>query len=299
MKRNQHYLPRFYLKHFAMPSGRLWCYRRNTKRFISKIDNICCQRDLHETRSSDSRHPGDFVNQNYIENALSAKEARIADDYEFLLECCACRDFSSPHFQKSLNMISELPGFFIERQPYSIENYREVSKELAEDFAEGDSLSEEDLSLCRKQGYENELPAMIHHYIMQETIINSDEERLPVHRFSKALQALSFHVIEAPTAAQFISCSCPLCFTLEAHNYTKVRRALFPLSSKYCALFVKEGRFQQELTMATYNHVAAINQHLLLNAPLWTMAFSRNELPLAKAQTAYELTGCPAPPLCL
>lgn len=298
MKRNQHYLPKFYLKHFAMPNGRLWCYRRNAKRFMSNIDDICCQRDLHETKSSNPHRPNDFVNQNHIENALSEKETRIASDYEFLLECCACRDFSNPHFQKSLDTISQLPGFFIERQPYSIENYRKASKELAENFTIQGSLSEKDLLLCKKQGYENELPAMVHHFIMQETIINSDAEILPVHRFSKALRALSFYVIEAPPATQFISCSCPLYLILETSDYTKIHRALFPLSSKYCALFIKEKKSRQGLSMATYNRVAAINQQLLLNAPLWTTAFSRNELPLAKAQTFYELAGCPTSSFC-
>lgn len=294
MKRNQHYLPKFYLKHFAMPNGQLWCYRRNAKRFMSNIDDTCRQRDLHEARSSDSRRPNGFVNQNYIENALSEKENQLTGDYEFLLECCACRDFSSPHFQKALTTISQLPGFFIERQPYSIENYRKVSKELAENIIKKGSFSEGDLSLCKKQGYENELPAMIHHYIMQETIINSDEESLPVHQFSKALQALSFYVIEAPAAVQFITCSCPLCLSLKTHDYTKVQQVVFPLSSKYCAVFVREQEPRQKLYMVTRNHVATINQQLLLNAPLWTTAISRSELPLAKAQAAYELSGCPA-----
>lgn len=298
MKRKQHYLPKFYLKHFAMPNNQLWCYRRSANRFISNINDICRHGNLYETRSSSSHCPDKFVNPNYIENALSEKETGFADDYEYFLDCCACRDFSNPRFQKSLSTISQLPGFFIERQPYSIENYREMSNELANEFNNRGILSEDDLLLCKKQGYENELSAMIHHYIVQETIINSDKSNLPVHRFSKALQSLSLFVVETPVATQFISCSCPVCITLETNDYTKIRQAFFPLSNRYCAVFTKGESSWGGTSMATRSDVATINRQLLLGAPLWTTAFSRNEFPLAKAQIAYELSGCPTPSLC-
>lgn len=54
MTRKQHWVPQFYLRHFANSSGQLHAYNRGNGVFYrTKVGNVCSKRDLYEVRYSD------------------------------------------------------------------------------------------------------------------------------------------------------------------------------------------------------------------------------------------------------
>ena len=89
MTRKQHWVPQFYLRHFADSSGQLHAYSRQKSSFFrTNCENLCCMRDLYEVEHADTA--GDatdrFYAQNLIEVKLSEFENRIALLYDRFLE---------------------------------------------------------------------------------------------------------------------------------------------------------------------------------------------------------------------
>ena len=89
MTRKQHWVPRFYLRHFADSSGQLHAYSRQKGSFFrTNCENLCSMRDLYEVEHADAT--GDatdrFYAQNLIEVKLSELESRIAPLYDRFLE---------------------------------------------------------------------------------------------------------------------------------------------------------------------------------------------------------------------
>lgn len=75
MVKTQHYVPRFYLKHFSSKKNKIWVYDKQTKkRFPSSIENVACEGYFYDDAVLDkNKEKSQFLESYYseIENKVS------------------------------------------------------------------------------------------------------------------------------------------------------------------------------------------------------------------------------------
>ena len=135
MTRKQHWVPRFYLRHFADSSGQLHAYSRQKGSFFrTNCENICSMRDLYEVEHADAT--GDatdrFYAQNLIEVKLSELESRIAPLYDRFLERQKEDQCEDEGYSDGKAAVCELAANIIVRHPISMRVDKKWSRETAE-----------------------------------------------------------------------------------------------------------------------------------------------------------------------
>jgi hypothetical protein len=81
--KNQHYVPRFYLKLFAFEKTKIWVYDKSTKsQFISSILNIAADNYFYDDVELDKKHN----KEQYLENLYSEIEDKFAHNFNPILE---------------------------------------------------------------------------------------------------------------------------------------------------------------------------------------------------------------------
>lgn len=89
--KNQHYVPRFYLKSFTDDSGYLSVVRRDAGGlkpvFRTKPENVCAENYLYEVKRRVSNGDDGFIEKGVIEDALGKIENNLAPAYRTLLSC--------------------------------------------------------------------------------------------------------------------------------------------------------------------------------------------------------------------
>lgn len=90
MKKDQHYVPQFYLKSFCDESGKLtaFCPKQNEFKKIAP-NNICFEKNLYETPAKDCCNElGKYISCNDIENTFCKYENDYANLLKNLLNIC-------------------------------------------------------------------------------------------------------------------------------------------------------------------------------------------------------------------
>jgi len=80
MTRKQHWVPQFYLRHFADSSGQLHAYNKSNGAFYrTKVENVCSKRDLYEVKYSNIEANSDdkYYMQNFIEKSCLRMRVRF------------------------------------------------------------------------------------------------------------------------------------------------------------------------------------------------------------------------------
>lgn len=89
--KNQHYVPRFYLRSFTDDSGYLSVVRRDAGGlkpvFRTKPENVCAENYLYEVKRRVSNGDDGFIEKGVIEDALGKIENNLAPAYRTLLSC--------------------------------------------------------------------------------------------------------------------------------------------------------------------------------------------------------------------
>ena len=137
MTRKQHWVPRFYLRHFADSSGQLHAYSRQKGSFFrTNCENLCSMRDLYEVEHADAT--GDatdrFYAQNLIEVKLSELESRIAPLYDRFLERQKEDRCEDEGYSDGKAAVCELAANIIVRHPISMRVDKKWSRETAEEL---------------------------------------------------------------------------------------------------------------------------------------------------------------------
>lgn len=90
MTKNQHYVPRFYLKNFANSCKCLYAYNIKDKRIISTTpESICLENNLYETELKDANEKmGKYVIENDIENKFCKHEGNYNKLIEKIKSIC-------------------------------------------------------------------------------------------------------------------------------------------------------------------------------------------------------------------
>lgn len=134
--KNQHYVPRFYLKSFTDDSGYLSVVRRDAGGlkpvFRTKPENVCAENYLYEVRRRGSQGDDGFIEKGVIEDKLGKTESKLAPAYQSLLNCLDRGELLKN--KDGVDLVIELVAFLIARNPMWLNEVRGAacnrSKEL-------------------------------------------------------------------------------------------------------------------------------------------------------------------------
>lgn len=277
MTRNQHWLSRFYLKHFANPSGRLHVYRQESNSYFqAPPEKICGTRDLYEVRQSKEVDATEsFLAQNLIEKMLSEFESQLVPTYERLITCCKTGDFNGPEFQNGIRAICAFAANTIVRHPISIEPERTNATKLASVLKKELNLSDEEISMLKSAGWKEDYDALSELATLAVLLFSADEA-VSINRIYNSFLNKSICILEAPLGMKFISTSLPIFIIGQDDNSYEFDYAYIPLSDTYAVLFTTNHAAPNHIKL-DWTGLMRQNRLLLLNCLDWSVAFSSVE----------------------
>ncbi|MBP3883770.1 MAG: DUF4238 domain-containing protein [Olsenella sp.] len=281
--KRQHYVPRFYLRHFTNPDGMLHAYRRDTDNyFLSAPEGVCTEKHLYEVRrlgfDEESSSP-EFLH-NYIENQLACAESRLAPLYEQLISCCDNHEFKAESFHEGRLAACILAANLIVRHPRFLEGDRLGASELTKTFLDTNRLTDQELWMLEQIGIRDDLDIVSEIAIMQ-TLLFSGHPDVPFTRIYNAFADKKVTIIQAPVGMSFVTTSMPLDLIGIDENAYDFQIAYMPLSSKYAVLFSSDEHVAL-FDKASLEEAAQFNTALLANS-FWdtAMAQAKGSLEIA------------------
>lgn len=163
MTRKQHWVPRFYLRHFADSSGQLHAYNKSNGVFYrSKVEDVCSKRDLYEVKYSDIEADSDdkYYAQNLIEAKLSESESQISVSYSRLLQCCKDAALEGDAFRQGRQAVCKLASNLIVRHPATMLADRNRAREDSPMLLEDVVSTEEEKALLDWSGWNGDHKAL-------------------------------------------------------------------------------------------------------------------------------------------
>ena len=284
MTRKQHWVPQFYLRHFADSSGRLYAYSKSSGDFYrTKTENVCSKRDLYEVKHSDIKADSDdrYYAQNFIEARLSEDESRISVPYTQLLRCCRDATLEGDTFRRGRQAVCELASNLIVRHPVAMQGDRRKAREESSLLQVNGVLTEEDRALLDYSGWNGDHKALAE-LSVTATLLFSEDGSVPANRIYKAFLEKQFCVLEAPIGSGFITTSMPMFIIGPEDDSYVFDFAYMPLSSKHAALFTTDSSLESFYRL-NVPHIELMNRLLLLNCKHWDVALSRENDPLKHA----------------
>lgn len=284
MTRKQHWVPQFYLRHFADSSGRLYAYSKSSGDFYrTKTENVCSKRDLYEVKHSDIKADSDdrYYAQNFIEARLSEDESRISVPYTQLLRCCRDATLEGDTFRRGRQAVCELASNLIVRHPVAMQGDRRKAREESSLLQVNGVLTEEDRALLDYSGWNGDHKALAE-LSVTATLLFSEDGSVPANRIYKAFLEKQFCVLEAPIGSGFITTSMPMFIIGPEDDSYVFDFAYMPLSSKHAALFTTDSSLESFYRL-NVPHIELMNRLLLLNCRHWNVALSRENDPLKHA----------------
>ena len=284
MTRKQHWVPRFYLRHFADSSGQLHAYNKSSGVFYrTKVEDVCSKRDLYEVQYSDIEADSDdkYYAQNLIETKLSESESQISVSYSRLLQCCKDAILEGDAFRQGRQAVCKLASNLIVRHPATMLADRNRAREGSSMLLEDVVLTEEEKALLDLSGWNGDHKALAE-LSVSATLLFSEDGSVPANRIYEAFLEKRFCILEAPIGSEFVTTSMPMFIIGPEDDSYDFDFAYMPLSSKYAALFTGDsslGPFHR----LNFPHVELMNRLLLLNCKHWDVALSRGIDPLEHA----------------
>lgn len=281
MTRKQHWVPQFYLRHFADSSGQLYVYNKSNGVFYrTKVENVCSKRDLYEVQYSDIEADSDekYYAQNLIETKLSESESQISVSYSGLLQCCKDAILEGDAFRQGRQAVCKLASNLIVCHPATMladrNRAREDSSMLLEDFV----LTEEEKALLDWSGWNGDHKALAE-LSVSATLLFSEDGSVPVNRIYEAFLEKRFCILEAPIGSGFVTTSMPMFIIGPEDDSYDFDFVCMPLSSEYAALFIVDASLDSFYRLDFLN-TELLNRLLLLNCKHWDVALSRGNGPL-------------------
>ncbi len=271
--KKQHYVPRFYLRHFTNNDGKLHAYRRDTGRtFIARPEGVCAKNYLYEVGNGklDTEKESPELLCNYIEKQLAGAESKLAPLYEQFIACCDNRDFETESFHEGRLVACSLAANLIVRHPRLLERDRLSASELSKIFLATNKLTDHERWMLEQIGVGDRLDIVAEIAIMQ-TLLFSDHPDVPFTRIYNAFTNKKMSIIQAPAETSFITSSMPVYFLgIDEDNYD-FDLAYMPLSYRYAALFTGNKKDRQFIK-ATIEGAIQYNVALLDGNDVWDVA---------------------------
>ena len=284
MTRKQHWVPQFYLRHFANSSGQLHAYSRQKSSFFrTNCESLCCMRDLYEVKHADATDDATdrFYAQNLIEVKLSEFERRIAPLYDRFLERQKEGRREGDGYSDGKAAVCELAANIIVRHPISLRADKKCSRETAEELLRNVHLTPYELGLLDWSGWREDFQAVVE-LSAAATMLFSNDGNVPVNRIREAFLAKRFSILKAPVGLGFVTASMPMFIIGPEDDSYDFHLAYMPLSTEYAAVFSNRPLLPP-FARLDFSGTAYMNRLLLLNCEHWDVAISRGSDPLERA----------------
>lgn len=279
--KTQHFVPRFYLRHFTNSAGKLEAYRRDDDKFFPTIpDNVCAENYLYEVRH-DGFDKNPAVLHNYIEDQLAGAEGRLSIPYDQLIACCDNRAFQGKAFLDGRLSACILAANLLVRHPLILEDERKKAGAIAERVIAQGGITEQEQKALERVGLEDDLEGVAEIAIMQASLFSDDSE-IPFNRIYNALADKKMSIVEAPVGMGFITTSMPIDFVGTTEDSYEFTEAFMPLSSKYAAHFIDRAD-APDVRRASPKEAVRYNTALLARGALWSTAMASTKVALETA----------------
>lgn len=187
MTRKQHWVPRFYLRHFADSSGQLHAYSRQKGSFFrTNCENLCSMRDLYEVEHADAT--GDATDRFYAQNLIEVKLSELEPHraaLRSLLERQKEDQCEDEGYSDGKAAVCELAANIIVRHPISMRVDKKWSRETAEELLRNVHLTPYELGLLDWSDWRGDSQAVVE-LAAAATMLFSNDDIVPVNRIRKA-----------------------------------------------------------------------------------------------------------------
>lgn len=292
--KNQHYVPRFYLKSFIDDSGYLSVIRRDasglTRVFRSKPENVCAENYLYEVKRRETVGGDGFVEKGVIEDALGKNEDVLAPAYRSLLSYLDSGKM--PIGEECVDLIARLAfllAFLIVRNPKWLNEVRGSARFQSLRLLSSGFFSDEDISQMDVAGYGNEFEAIVELAYLDTALFRLDKGA-PLYDLLVLLLNMDCLFYIAPDGAEFVTTSLPVHVEWKNEGDEDPCGVYFPLSPRHAVVFrqrLKEDRYVSITRMAAIE-VDSFNRVLMNGDRLWEFLIARDRSKLERLIEEYQ-----------
>mgnify|MGYP000815685821 CR=1 FL=1 len=292
--KNQHYVPRFYLKSFTDGTGFLSAVRRDTgglnSVFRTKPENVCAENYLYEVRRREALGEDGFVEKGVIEDTLGKIENDLAPAYRSLLSYLDSQKL--PKGEECVELITRLAfllAFFIVRNPKWLNEVRGNSGAHSVDLLSSGFFSDEDILQMDFAGYGGEFEAIVELAYLDTALFRLDKGA-PLHNLLVLLLDMDCLFYIAPEGFEFITSSLPVHAEWKEECDKDPCGIYFPLSPRYAVVF---GQRLEEDRCVSISHLAdfavdSFNRMLMNGDGLWEFLIARDRSKLERLVEEYR-----------
>lgn len=238
--KNQHYVPRFYLRSFTDDSGYLSVVRCDAGGlkpiFRTKPENVCAENYLYEVKRRVSNGDDGFIEKGVIEDKLGKTESKLAPAYQSLLNCLDRGEL--PKNKDSADLVIELVACLIARNPKWLSEVRDAACSRSKELEATGRYSYGDFVCADLTGFDGELKPAVE-FIYLDTAIFDRYEGTPIYSLIDLFRDMDCSFRVAPEGSEFVTASLPAYAAWTNEHDANPYVIYFPLSSRYAALFYR------------------------------------------------------------
>lgn len=292
--KNQHYVPRFYLRSFTDDSGYLSVVRRDAGGlrpvFRAKPENVCAENYLYEVRRRESQGDDGFIEKGVIEDALGKIENNLAPAYRLLLSCLDSGKL--PTGEECVALISRLAfllASLIARHPKWLSKVRGNAGAHSVELLSSAFFSGEDISQMDSAGYGDEFEAIVELAYLDTALFRLDKGA-PMYDLLVLLLDMDCLFYRAPEGSEFITSSLSVHAEWKEECDKDPCGFYFPLSPRYAVVF---GQRLEEDRCVSISHLAdfavdSFNRMLMNGDGLWDFLIARDQSKLERLVEEYR-----------
>ena len=292
--KNQHYVPRFYLRSFTDDSGYLSVVRRDAGGlkpvFRTKPENVCAENYLYEVKRRVSNGDDGFIEKGVIEDALGKIENNLAPAYRTLLSCLDSGKL--PKGEECVALISRLAfllASLIARSPKWLSGVRGNAGAHSVELLSNAFFSDKDISQMDLAGYGNEFEAIVELACLDTALFRFDKGA-PMYDLLVLLLDMDCLFYIAPEGSEFITSSLPVHAEWKDESDENPCGIYFPLSPRHAVVFrqrLEEDRYVSITRMAAIE-VDSFNRILMNGDGLWEFLIAKDRLYLERLIGQYQ-----------
>lgn len=292
--KNQHYVPRFYLRSFTDDSGYLSVVRRDAGGlkpvFRTKPVNVCAENYLYEVKRRVSNGDDGFIEKGVIEDALGKIENNLAPAYRTLLSCLDSGKL--PKGEECVALISRLAfllASLIARSPKWLSRVRGNAGAHSVELLSNAFFSDKDISQMDLAGYGNEFEAIVELACLDTALFRFDKGA-PMYDLLVLLLDMDCLFYIAPEGSEFITSSLPVHAEWKDESDESPCGIYFPLSPRHAVVFrqrLEEDRYVSITRMAAIE-VDSFNRILMNGDGLWEFLIAKDRLYLERLIGQYQ-----------
>lgn len=292
--KNQHYVPRFYLRSFTDDSGYLSVVRRDAGGlkpvFRTKPENVCAENYLYEVKRRVSNGDDGFIEKGVIEDALGKIENNLAPAYRTLLSCLDSGKL--PKGEECVALISRLAfllASLIARSPKWLSGVRGNAGAHSVELLSNAFFSDKDISQMDLAGYGNEFEAIVELACLDTALFRFDKGA-PMYDLLVLLLDMDCLFYIAPEGSEFITSSLPVHAERKDESDESPCGIYFPLSPRHAVVFrqrLEEDRYVSITRMAAIE-VDSFNRILMNGDGLWEFLIAKDRLYLERLIGQYQ-----------